>query len=106
VALVGVAMSQAAFAAGPLVESLPVTTVLEPAIGVLLGGPLFGEALVSGAAARWGQVAAALLLGGGLVVLARRAPGVVPPPPSLTPSSGPATPLSGVARAPSAPARV
>jgi hypothetical protein len=72
VALVGIAMSQAAFAAGPLVDSLPVTTVLEPAIGVLLAGPLFGEVLLRGAGARAGQLAGALLLGAGLVVLTGR----------------------------------
>ena len=33
VAVIGTVLSQAAFAAGPLVESLPVSTVLEPAIG-------------------------------------------------------------------------
>jgi drug/metabolite transporter (DMT)-like permease len=73
VAIAGVAVSQAAYAAGPLVASLPVTTVLEPALGVLLAGPLFGEVLSSGPAARLGQVCGALLLGGGLVVLKRRA---------------------------------
>jgi hypothetical protein len=72
VAVVGIAVSQAAFAAGALVESLPVTTVLEPAIGVLLAGPLFGEVLLSGTAARLGQVGGALLLGAGLALLARR----------------------------------
>jgi drug/metabolite transporter (DMT)-like permease len=70
VAVAGIALSQAAFAAGPLVESLPVTTVLEPAIGVVLAGPLFGEALLSGTGARLGQLAGALLLVAGLVVLA------------------------------------
>ena len=74
VALAGIAFSQAAFAAGPLVASLPVTTVLEPAVGVLLAGPLFGEALLPGPGARLGQLAGALLLGAGLVVLARRCP--------------------------------
>jgi drug/metabolite transporter (DMT)-like permease len=74
VALAGIYASQGAFAAGPLVESLPVTTVLEPAIGVLLAEPLFGESLLPGAGARLGQLAGALLLGVGLVVLARRGP--------------------------------
>ena len=74
VGLAGIALSQAAFAAGPLVASLPVTTVLEPAVGVLLAGPLFGEALLPGAGARVGQLAGALLLGAGLVVLARHRP--------------------------------
>jgi hypothetical protein len=72
VAVTGIVLSQAAFAAGPLVASLPVTTVLEPAIGVLLAGPLFGETLLSGSAARLGQLAGAVLLGAGLVVLSRR----------------------------------
>jgi hypothetical protein len=72
VAIAGVALSQAAFAAGPLVASLPVTTVLEPAIGVLLAGPLFGESLLTGAGPRLGQLAGAVLLGAGLVVLSRR----------------------------------
>jgi drug/metabolite transporter (DMT)-like permease len=74
VALAGIYASQAAYAAGSLVESLPVTTVLEPAIGVLLAGPLFGESLLPGGGARLGQLAGALLLGAGLVVLARRGP--------------------------------
>jgi drug/metabolite transporter (DMT)-like permease len=72
VAVAGIVLSQAAFAAGPLVESLPVTTVLEPAVGVLLAGPLFGESLLTGAGARLGQLACAVLLGAGLVVLSRR----------------------------------
>jgi hypothetical protein len=72
VAAAGIVMSQAAFAAGPLVESLPLTTVLEPAVGVLLAGPLFGELLLPGAAARLGQLCGALLLGAGLALLARR----------------------------------
>jgi hypothetical protein len=76
VATAGIVLSQAAFVAGPLVESLPVATVLEPAIGVLLAGPLFGEALHTGASARLGELAGALLLGVGLIVLARRGPAV------------------------------
>jgi hypothetical protein len=72
VAVAGIAVSQAAYAAGPLVASLPVTTVLEPALGVLLAGPLFGEVLLSGPAARLGQACGALLLCGGLFFLTRR----------------------------------
>ena len=71
VATLGTALAQAAFAAGPLVQSLPVLSVLEPGIAVLLAGPLFGEALQAGTAARVGQLAGALLLGLGLVVVAR-----------------------------------
>ena len=72
VAVVGIVMSQAAFGAGSLVDSLPLTTVLEPAVGVVLAGPLFGEALLGGAGARVGQLGGALLLGAGLVALARQ----------------------------------
>jgi hypothetical protein len=75
-AVVGTALAQAAFAAGPLVQSLPVLSVLEPGLAVLLAGPLFGEVLLAGTAARLGQLAGALLLGLGLVVVARgSAPG-------------------------------
>lgn len=79
VAVAGIAMSQAAFAAGPLVASLPVTTVLEPAIGVLLAGPLFGEALLTSAGARLGQLAGGVLLGAGLLALSRRRAGGADP---------------------------
>jgi hypothetical protein len=71
VAVTATALSQAAFAAGPLVESLPVLSVLEPGVAVLLAGPLFGEWLLAGAAARAWQLTGALLLGLGLVVVAR-----------------------------------
>jgi drug/metabolite transporter (DMT)-like permease len=80
VAVVGIVLSQAAFAAGPLVASLPVTTVLEPALAVLLAGPLFGETLLSGSGARLGQLAGAVLLGAGLVALSRRG-ALAPDPP-------------------------
>jgi hypothetical protein len=80
VAAAGIVMSQAAFAAGPLVESLPLTTVLEPAVGGLLAGPLFGEVLLPGTAPRLGQLCGALLLGGGLVLLARRGTAGTPHP--------------------------
>lgn len=94
VAVVGIALAQAAFAAGALIESLPVTTVLEPGVAVLLAGPLFGESLVSGAGARLGQVGGALLLVAGVVVLARRAstvPDDVVPEPFRRRSDEPAT---------------
>jgi hypothetical protein len=74
VAVVATALAQAAFAAGPLVQSLPVLSVLEPGLAVLLAGPLFGESLQAGTAARLGQLAGALLLGLGLVVVARGGP--------------------------------
>ena len=78
-AVVGTALAQAAFAAGPLVQSLPVLSVLEPGLAVLLAGPLFGESLLAGTPARLGQLAGAVLLGAGLVVVAR---GSAPGPPT------------------------
>jgi drug/metabolite transporter (DMT)-like permease len=69
---ISVLLAQWAYTAGSLIESLPVTTVLEPAIAVALAGPLFGEWLASGGAARAGQLAGALALVAGVVLLARR----------------------------------
>jgi hypothetical protein len=68
----GIVLTQRAYQAGSLIESLPVTTVLEPAVGVLLAGPLFGEWLAPGLALHAGQFAGVALLVGGLAVLARR----------------------------------
>ena len=69
---IAVLLAQSAYTAGALIESLPVTTVLEPAVAVALAGPLFGEWLASGSAARVGQLAGALALAAGVVLLARR----------------------------------
>jgi hypothetical protein len=85
-AVVGTALAQAAFAAGPLVRSLPVLSVLEPGLAVVLAGPLFGESLMAGTPARIGQLAGALLLGAGLVVVAR---GSAPGPPARPWSEAP-----------------
>jgi hypothetical protein len=65
-------LAQWSYQAGPLVESLPVATVLEPVVAVALSGPLFGEHLAAGALERTGQALGALALLGGIVVLARR----------------------------------
>lgn len=65
-------LAQWSYQAGPLVESLPVATVLEPVVALALSGPLFAEHLAAGALERTGQGLGALALLGGLVVLARR----------------------------------
>jgi hypothetical protein len=65
-------LAQLGFQAGPLVQSLPVATVVEPVVAVALSGPLFAEYLASGALNRAGQVVGAVTLVGGIVVLARR----------------------------------
>jgi hypothetical protein len=74
VALCAFVLTQWAFSAGPLVASLPVLTVGEPALAVVLAGPLFGEWPATGPAERLGQLLGGLLLVGGLVVLARTGP--------------------------------
>jgi hypothetical protein len=71
VALSAFVLSQSAYQAGPLVASLPVMTVGEPVLAVLLAGPLFGEWPAPGPAARVAQLLGGLLLVGGLAVLAR-----------------------------------
>jgi hypothetical protein len=65
-------VAQWGYQAGPLVESLPVATVLEPVLAVALAGPLFAEHLAPGALDRGGQLLAAVTLLAGIVVLARR----------------------------------
>jgi|tagenome__1003787_1003787.scaffolds.fasta_scaffold20983597_3 hypothetical protein len=72
-------LAQWGFQAGPLVQSLPVATVVEPIVAVALAGPLFAEYLASGALDRAGQVLGALTLLGGIVVLARRTGQVAAP---------------------------
>ena len=69
---VAVLVAQWGYQAGPLVESLPVATVLEPVLAVALSGPLFAEHLAAGALERSGQLLGALMLLIGIVVLAWR----------------------------------
>jgi hypothetical protein len=69
---VAVLLAQWSYQAGPLVESLPVATVLEPLVAVALSGPLFAERLATGALQSTGQLLGALTLLVGIVVLARR----------------------------------
>jgi hypothetical protein len=65
-------LAQLGFQAGPLVQSLPVATVVEPVVAVALAGPLFAEYLASGALNRTGQLVGAVTVVAGIVVLARR----------------------------------
>ena len=68
----GILLALWGFQAGPLVESLPVTTVLEPMVAVALSGPLFAEYLATGALDRVGQLLGGFILLAGIAVLARR----------------------------------
>jgi hypothetical protein len=89
-------LAQLGFQAGPLVQSLPVATVVEPVVAVALSAPLFAEYLATGALARAGQVLGALVLVGGIAVLARRTAAREGPPASLSarPDAGPDGPGS------------
>lgn len=69
--LAGLGLSQLAFQAGPLTASLPALTVMEPMVALAGAGPVFGEVLAPGLAARTGQGAGVAMLLVGLVVLAR-----------------------------------
>lgn len=90
VALSAFVLSQSAYQAGPLVASLPAMTVCEPALAVLLAGPLFAEWPATGLAARTGQLLGGLLLVGGLAVLARAQVAATTPVASSTASTTPA----------------
>jgi hypothetical protein len=69
---VAVLLSQWGFQAGPLVESLPVATVVEPLVAMALSAPLFAEHLAAGPLAHTGQVVGGLSLVSGVVALAWR----------------------------------
>ncbi|MCU1607407.1 MAG: hypothetical protein JWP46_3872 [Modestobacter sp.] len=73
VGIVSVLMAQWAYQAGPLIQSLPVMTVLEPLVVILAAGPVFGEWLAPGAVAHAGQLLGVLALVGGVAVLSRSA---------------------------------
>jgi hypothetical protein len=91
-----VLLAQWGFQAGPLVQSLPVATVLEPVVAVALSGPLFAEYLASGALDRVGQLGGALALVAGITVLARRTAQreQSPRPQPAVPGSDPGRPAS------------
>ncbi len=74
------ALTQEAFAAGPLVESLPGLSVLEPLVAVALGALALGEGLAGGPAARLGEAAGLVLAVGGVLGLSLRTPTVGPLP--------------------------
>lgn len=90
----GVATSQLAYQAGPLVQSLPALTVVEPLVALGAAGPVFGEWLAPGWAqhAAQGGGVAMLLVGLALLALDGAAPGsptaVAPEPGVREPSAG------------------
>jgi drug/metabolite transporter (DMT)-like permease len=76
------ALAQWSYGAGPLVQSQPVLTALEPVVALALAGPVFAERLAGGATAHVGQLVGLVLMLIGIVEVARHtaAPPSVPAP--------------------------
>ena len=73
VGLTGTALAQWAYGAGPLVQSQPAQSALEPVVALGMAGPVLGEALAGGALAHTGQVLGVGLMLAGVVGVARHA---------------------------------
>jgi drug/metabolite transporter (DMT)-like permease len=71
--IVGLLVNQSAFQAGSLSLSLPIMTVLEPIVAILIGQFLFGEHIASTAGARIGQILGLVITTVGVFALARYA---------------------------------
>ncbi|HET9690761.1 MAG TPA: DMT family transporter [Acidimicrobiales bacterium] len=84
VAVLGLLLNQSAYQAGNLRESLPVLTVGEPIVAILIGQLLYGERIATTAGAIVGEVVGLAAVTVGVVVLSRM---VVP-----DPAASPATP--------------
>jgi hypothetical protein len=67
----GTVLAQWSYGAGPLVQSQPALTALEPVVALALAGPVFSERLAAGAAAHTGQLAGIALMVVGVVEVAR-----------------------------------
>jgi drug/metabolite transporter (DMT)-like permease len=80
VGLVATAFAQWSYGAGPLVQSQPVLTALEPVVALALAGPVFAEGLAGGLVAHAGQLAGLALMVVGVVGVARHAAAVAPTP--------------------------
>lgn len=81
VGLAGAAFAQWAYSAGPLVQSQPIASALEPVIAVALAGPVFAEGLAGGTAAHLAQVMGLAVLVAGVAGVARAQPTPITPAP-------------------------
>ncbi len=70
---VAIAINQLAFNAGPLAQSLPLITIVDPMISVVIGSLAFNETLSTGAGSVTGQLLGFAVMSTGVVLLARRA---------------------------------
>jgi hypothetical protein len=64
-------LAQWAYGAGPLVQSQPVLTALEPVVALALAGPVFAEGLAGGLLAHTGQLTGAAVMVAGVVGVVR-----------------------------------
>lgn len=70
-----VAANQAAFNAGPLASSLPMLTIADPVVAVVLGAVVFGEQTASAPVSVVVQVLGFMVMTGGVIALTRPATG-------------------------------
>ncbi|MEO9140096.1 MAG: DMT family transporter [Jatrophihabitans sp.] len=69
---VAIVINQLAFNAGPLALSLPLITIIDPMVSVVIGRLAFNETLSSSAGLVAGQILGFLVMSAGVIVLARR----------------------------------
>jgi drug/metabolite transporter (DMT)-like permease len=68
-----IVLNQLAFNAGPLAQSLPLITIVDPVVSVVVGAVAFGETVSSAGGLVVGQVFGFIAMSVGVVVLSRRA---------------------------------
>lgn len=69
--VVGMLVSQSAFQAGSLDVSLPMMTVIDPVVSIVIGATAFGESISDDPAAVVAEAGALLLMTAGVIVLGR-----------------------------------
>ena len=84
--IVGLLLNQSAFQAGELRWSLPVLTVLEPIVAIIIGQVLFGEHIASAAPDVAGQVVGLVAMTVGVSWLAQVSVPEIGPPNSPRPA--------------------
>lgn len=70
-----IAINQLAFNAGPLARSLPLITIVDPLVSVVIGSAAFGETVSSNPRLVVGQVIGFVVMSVGVLILSRRAEG-------------------------------
>jgi drug/metabolite transporter (DMT)-like permease len=72
--IIGLVLNQSAFQAGDLRRSLPVLTIAEPIVAIIIGQALFGEHIASSSLAVTGEVIGLMVMALGVLQLARLSP--------------------------------